>query len=158
QAVGVGRQPLGPDYRGSRAAARGRISHKRQVRGGHERRGHLLRRLRRTGAPLPRGVHRPGPRNAAGAVVSGVVARTIRITPPAQPRDVTGTIELAPGEAVVFGRAVPEPRRAFTIADPAVSRVAGEIRAAENYWLLSNFSTSTTYVVENPEGGGEYVK
>jgi hypothetical protein len=41
---------------------------------------------------------------------------------------------------------------------PAVSRLAGGIRAIDTYWALTNLSRSRTYVVENPEGGGEFIK
>jgi hypothetical protein len=40
----------------------------------------------------------------------------------------------------------------------SVSRLAGQITATDNYWTLTNFSRDATYVVENPEGGGEFVK
>jgi serine/threonine-protein kinase len=41
---------------------------------------------------------------------------------------------------------------------PAVSRLAGEIVAATDHWLISNFSATRTYVIENPQGAGEYIK
>ncbi|MCX5392687.1 FHA domain-containing protein [Streptomyces sp. NBC_00094] len=44
------------------------------------------------------------------------------------------------------------------IPHPGISRSAGEIRATGSYWALSNFSTASTYVVENPEGAGEHIK
>ncbi|MFD0659114.1 FHA domain-containing protein [Thermocatellispora tengchongensis] len=46
----------------------------------------------------------------------------------------------------------------IVLDDPAVSRRAGEIAAVGDYWLMSNLSAAKTYVVENPEGGGEFVK
>ncbi|MFB4319804.1 hypothetical protein [Actinomadura sp. 21ATH] len=42
--------------------------------------------------------------------------------------------------------------------NPSVPRLAGEILAVEDHWRLSNFSDSITVVVENPEGGGEYLR
>jgi hypothetical protein len=75
-------------------------------------------------------------------------------------------LELAPGQSMRFGRATPR-RHGENPAGPAlgmafdhdsVSRLAGEITATENYWTLTNFSRDATYVVENPEGGGEFVK
>jgi serine/threonine-protein kinase len=42
--------------------------------------------------------------------------------------------------------------------NPAVPRLAGEILAVEDHWRLSNFSDGLTLVVENPEGGGEYLR
>lgn len=65
-------------------------------------------------------------------------------------------IELAPGDEVTFGRS----RSAADIVldDPAISRVAGRIRAVAAYWTVSNLSSRATYIVENPEGGGEFLK
>ncbi len=57
-----------------------------------------------------------------------------------------------------FGRGEPGRPLAVPIPDPGVSRRAGEITAAEDYWRLSNFSATATYVVENLEGAGEHVK
>ncbi len=42
--------------------------------------------------------------------------------------------------------------------DPAVSRLAGEIRATDDHWQLTNHSTTHGYLVENPEGAGEYLR
>jgi hypothetical protein len=39
-----------------------------------------------------------------------------------------------------------------------VSRLAGLIRATDDYWLISNYSTRASYVVRNPDGGGEYLR
>ncbi|AQZ65240.1 unnamed protein product [[Actinomadura] parvosata subsp. kistnae] len=68
------------------------------------------------------------------------------------------SLELAPGEQAFFGRGTPGSPVDLVLDDPAVSRRAGRIVAVGDYWLLSNLSTSKTYVVENPEGGGEFVK
>ncbi|GAA3568180.1 FHA domain-containing protein [Nonomuraea rosea] len=68
------------------------------------------------------------------------------------------SLELAPGEQAFFGRGTPGSPVDIMLDDPAVSRRAGRIVAVADYWLLSNLSTSKTYVVENPEGGGEFVK
>ncbi|MGH8906425.1 MAG: serine/threonine protein kinase [Egibacteraceae bacterium] len=65
---------------------------------------------------------------------------------------------LRPGGTVTFGRGAPGCPVGITLPHEGVSRLAGEITAAEDYWLLSNFSGTQTYVVENPEGAGEYVK
>ncbi len=67
-------------------------------------------------------------------------------------------LELAPGQEVTFGRGGPGHGVDIELPDSAVSRVAGRIRAVEDYWLASNLSQHTTYVVENPEGAGEFVK
>lgn len=65
---------------------------------------------------------------------------------------------LRPGATVSFGRGAPGCPVGITLAHDGVSRLAGEITATEDYWLLSNLSRTKTYVVENPEGAGEYVK
>jgi hypothetical protein len=68
------------------------------------------------------------------------------------------SVELAPGEHAYFGRGTPDSPVDILLDDPAVSRRAGKITAVGDYWLLSNLSMSKTYVVDNPEGGGEFVK
>jgi hypothetical protein len=80
---------------------------------------------------------------------------SVIIVPPAcaQP---DGQIRIATGERLAFGRA--GSGGGFTIAHEGVPRVAGEISAHRNFWLLSNLSEDQTYVVENPEGAGEHIK
>jgi len=68
------------------------------------------------------------------------------------------TLSLGPGEAATFGRGAPQRPVDITLTDEGVSRYAGEVVASDDHWRLSNFSSTTTYVVENLEGGGEYVK
>ncbi|WP_328430455.1 FHA domain-containing protein [Streptomyces sp. NBC_00443] len=65
-------------------------------------------------------------------------------------------IRIATGERLAFGRA--GTGGGLTIAHDGVPRVAGEITAHRNFWLLSNLSEHQTYVVENPEGAGEHIK
>jgi hypothetical protein len=68
-------------------------------------------------------------------------------------------IRLEPGEALRFGRAeATDGSRRLTIPHHGVSRTAGDITAAGSYWSLSNLSSTSTYVVENPEGAGEHIK
>ncbi|GAA4249706.1 FHA domain-containing protein [Dactylosporangium darangshiense] len=67
-------------------------------------------------------------------------------------------IEVAPGSAVLFGRGHPDAPVDLVLPDTAVSRLAGRITAVEDYWLMSNLSARSTYVIDNPEGGGEFVK
>lgn len=74
----------------------------------------------------------------------------------ADPR--VGLHELEPGRVLRFGRGAPDAAVDMVIASPGVSRYAGEIRAVDNYWLLTNCSRNSTYVVENLEGAGEHVK
>jgi serine/threonine-protein kinase len=67
-------------------------------------------------------------------------------------------LRLGPGETADFGRGAPGRPVPVALPDPGVSRCAGQITAAEDYWRLSNFSRLVTYVVENLEGAGEHVK
>ncbi|MGC5015901.1 hypothetical protein ACLQ2R_34495 [Streptosporangium sp. DT93] len=67
-------------------------------------------------------------------------------------------VELSPGREVVFGRGTASVPVDFLLDHPEVSRRAGIIRARDDYWLLTNLSHDATLVVENPEGGGEFVK
>ncbi|GIH06133.1 hypothetical protein Rhe02_42000 [Rhizocola hellebori] len=70
----------------------------------------------------------------------------------------TQVLPLAPGGSLRFGRGAPGSPVEVALTDPAVPRLAGEIRATNDYWILSNYSRDKTYVVENPEGGGEHIK
>ncbi|MGW4421096.1 hypothetical protein [Streptosporangium sp. NPDC004631] len=63
-------------------------------------------------------------------------------------------LELAPGEHVTFGHGPAD----LVLSDPTVSWPAGRIDAVDDYWMISNLSRSATYLVDNPEGGGELVK
>ncbi|MFI6446919.1 serine/threonine protein kinase [Kitasatospora sp. NPDC050543] len=74
--------------------------------------------------------------------------------PPERPR----LLRMGPGESADFGRGAPGRPAAIPLEDQGVSRQAGEVTAAEDYWRLSNFSGCATYVVENLEGAGEHVK
>jgi len=70
--------------------------------------------------------------------------------------------DLGPGDVARFGRGAPDLapdlRVEIVLADQGVPRLAGEIVATEDHWTLTNFSPDKTYVVENPEGAGEFVK
>ncbi|WP_157252613.1 serine/threonine protein kinase [Nonomuraea typhae] len=72
--------------------------------------------------------------------------------------DTAVAAELNPGESATFGRGADDVPVDIVIADRAVSRLAGRITAVDDYWLISNLTADRTYVVENPEGGGEFVK
>ncbi|MEV5579147.1 FHA domain-containing protein [Streptomyces parvus] len=67
-----------------------------------------------------------------------------------------GRITIAAGESLTFGRR--ETPDGLTIAHEGVPRIAGNITAQHDFWLLTNRSTDQTYVVENPEGAGEHIK
>ncbi|MEU6378838.1 serine/threonine protein kinase [Streptomyces sp. NPDC046909] len=67
-------------------------------------------------------------------------------------------LRMGPGDVADFGRGLPGGREvAIVLRDPGISRRAGRLEAAEDYWRLSNFSRDTAYAVENLEGAGEYI-
>ncbi|MER7407938.1 serine/threonine protein kinase [Streptomyces sp. NPDC000070] len=67
-------------------------------------------------------------------------------------------IHLGPGDIADFGRGTPRGAGVrIVLTDPGISRRAGQLEAAGDYWRLSNFSRSVSYVVENLEGAGEYL-
>lgn len=68
------------------------------------------------------------------------------------------TLRLGPGDVARFGRGSADIPVEVRLGDPAVSRLAGEIRVTEDHWQLSNFSANQSYLVENPEGAGEYLR
>ncbi|NUR83421.1 MAG: serine/threonine protein kinase [Nonomuraea sp.] len=65
-------------------------------------------------------------------------------------------VELDAGRSITFGRSVSADIRLTD--DLGLSRMAGIITAVGDHWTISNTSSRSTYVVENPEGGGEFVK
>ncbi|XKJ34462.1 serine/threonine protein kinase [Streptomyces sp. 147326] len=68
------------------------------------------------------------------------------------------TLELGPGAVARFGRGAVDQPVEIMLADSAVPRLAGEILACDDHWQISNFSSSASYIVENPEGAGEYFR
>jgi serine/threonine-protein kinase len=74
------------------------------------------------------------------------------------PQEPAVTVRLGAGEAARFGRGSSTVPVDLRLDDPAVSRLAGEIRVREDHWLLSNYSATQSYLVENPEGAGEYLR
>ncbi|MBQ1121222.1 hypothetical protein [Streptomyces sp. B15] len=64
---------------------------------------------------------------------------------------------LEPGHTLRFGRTAPA-GNGLTISHPAVACAAGEITATGAFWILTNFSSDQTYIVENPEGAGEHIR
>jgi hypothetical protein len=68
------------------------------------------------------------------------------------------TLRLGPGGVARFGRGSANTPVELRLGDPAVSRLAGEVRVTEDHWQLSNFSATHSYLVENPEGAGEYLR
>ncbi|MFB7227356.1 MULTISPECIES: FHA domain-containing protein [Streptomyces] len=74
------------------------------------------------------------------------------------PHGDTMTLRLGPGEAARFGRGSTALPVELRLDDPAISRLAGEIRVTDDHWQLTNHSTTHSYLVENPEGAGEYLR
>lgn len=75
--------------------------------------------------------------------------------PASAARERPQTVRLSPGFSVSFGR---DPAADIVLDDRQVPRWAGRIRAVEDYWLATNLTTTQTFVVENPESAGEFVK
>ncbi|TKK91099.1 serine/threonine protein kinase [Herbidospora galbida] len=73
-------------------------------------------------------------------------------------RSASGTLWLNPGQEATFGRGTESRPVDFPLVHPEVSRLAGAVTAVQDFWLLTNHSHDATLVVENPEGGGEFVK
>ncbi|MEU9237197.1 serine/threonine protein kinase [Streptomyces subrutilus] len=68
------------------------------------------------------------------------------------------TLRLGPGQRARFGRGSSTTPVELRFADATVSRLAGEIHATDDHWQLSNFSATHSYLVQNPEGAGEYLR
>lgn len=68
------------------------------------------------------------------------------------------SIEVRGGQEATFGRGGAETPVDLPLTDPGIEPVAGRIRAAQGFWLLTNLSRVRSYVVENDEGGGEYLR
>ncbi|KJS58340.1 hypothetical protein [Streptomyces rubellomurinus] len=68
------------------------------------------------------------------------------------------TLRLGPGERARFGRGSAGTPVELRLGDETVSRLAGEIHATDDHWQLSNLSSTHAYLVENPEGAGEYLR
>ncbi|MEU8961576.1 serine/threonine protein kinase [Streptomyces sp. NPDC048491] len=68
------------------------------------------------------------------------------------------TLRLGPGEVARFGRGSATTPVELRLDDEAISRLAGEIRVTDDHWQLSNLSATQSYLVENPEGAGEYLR
>jgi hypothetical protein len=66
-------------------------------------------------------------------------------------------VHVQPGQTLSFGRGGPDLDVDIKLDNRGVSRLAGELTAAEDYWLITNLSAEASYVVDNPEGGGEYI-
>ncbi|MHC0434211.1 FHA domain-containing protein [Streptomyces sp. O3] len=94
--------------------------------------------------------------NAASGTASDAASDAAPETVSDPAAGASGQLRLAPGDRLTFGRSVPDD--GLTISHEGVPRLAGEIAAQGAFWILSNFSGTQTYVVENPEGAGEHIK
>ncbi len=110
--------------------------------------------------PLVRHVTR-----GTGGAVSGVVVHLPRGNGGTgggavggEPHGDAVTLRLGPGEVARFGRGSTTVPVELRLDDPAISRLAGEIRVTDDHWQLTNHSTTHSYLVENPEGAGEYLR
>ncbi|MEU2079492.1 serine/threonine protein kinase [Streptomyces sp. NPDC013489] len=93
--------------------------------------------------------------------MSGVVVHLPRGTGGAgggEPGGDAVTLRLGPGEVARFGRGSAAVPVELVLDDPAISRLAGEIRVTQDHWQLTNHSAGHSYLVENPEGAGEYLR
>ncbi|KAB2344128.1 serine/threonine protein kinase [Actinomadura rudentiformis] len=84
--------------------------------------------------------------------------RGVIVQLPAAGRTDAAVIRLAVGQEASFGRGTAKHPVDLELSDAGVPRWAGVVRAVEDHWTISNLSRHSTYVIENPEGGGEFVK
>nr|ADZ45345.1 hypothetical protein [Streptomyces sp. NRRL 30471] len=67
------------------------------------------------------------------------------------------TRELFSGDSTLFGYSSASPMR-LSLREENIAEPAGRITASQGHWLLSNFNPTASYIVENIEGSGEFVK
>ncbi|GEB48878.1 MULTISPECIES: hypothetical protein [Streptomyces] len=72
-------------------------------------------------------------------------------------RSPAGEHRLEPGQTLRFGRTLPA-GAGLSVPHSSVPRAAGELTATGAFWVLTNFSSALTYVVENPESAGERIR
>ena len=65
------------------------------------------------------------------------------------PQEPAVTVRLGAGQAARFGRGSDTVPVDLRLDDPAVSRLAGAIRVRDDHWLLSNFSSTQSSLVES---------
>ena len=69
-----------------------------------------------------------------------------------------GPIEVRGDQEVTFGSGMADAPVDVVLDDPGGEPVAGRMRAADGFWMITNLSRTRTYVVENEDGAGEYVR
>ncbi|KUJ41362.1 hypothetical protein ACZ90_67980 [Streptomyces albus subsp. albus] len=67
-------------------------------------------------------------------------------------------MEVRHDQEVTFGRGAGGEAVDIPLHDPAVEPLAGRIRATADYWLITNLSQVSSYVVDNDDDRGEYVR
>jgi hypothetical protein len=77
----------------------------------------------------------------------------LRIAVPGTPRGFVCEQE----QEMTFGAGLADTPVDITLDDDSGEPVAGRIRPVGCFWLITNLSRTRTYVVENEEGGGEYL-
>ncbi|ATL25310.1 putative cytochrome P450 hydroxylase [Streptomyces formicae] len=108
--------------------------------------------------PEPRPDPEPLPDPLDGASTNGTSSDLRIVLPGADTATGTGTVEVRSNQEVTFGRGLTGAPADISVDDPTGEPIAGRIRAAEDgLWFITNLSRARTYVVENEEGGGEYV-
>ncbi len=101
---------------------------------------------------------RPAPRRApTGGVTPKANSPDLHIEVPGADA-AARSITVRSNQEVTFGRGMTGAPADIRVDDPTEEAIAGRIRAAEGgLWFITNLSRARTYVVENEEGGGEYV-
>lgn len=84
-----------------------------------------------------------------------IIRRPEDVEAPETVDESVGEWPLRLGESATFGRAHGVDVR---FPQPDVSRLAGRITATGTYWLIDNGSAKRPLIVENLEGGGEFVR
>ncbi|WP_431045782.1 serine/threonine protein kinase [Streptomyces sp. P1-3] len=86
------------------------------------------------------------------------------IEPTGMPGPSPGPFEVRCDQEVTFGRGAADGAGVdgepvdIPLEDPAAEPLAGRIRATADYWLITNLSRVSSYVVDNDDDRGEYVR
>lgn len=83
---------------------------------------------------------------------------TLIVESPGLPGEPVHSVAVDRGQEVTFGLGSAQDPVDVPLEDPGAEPVAGRIRADAGFWLITNLSRVRTYVVENDEGGGEYLR